>query len=98
MTRSGGKAVTHLSSKAQRLQIPLPGGSGRAPTGAVQFRDDWPGLFIRGDDAVMIAFSIRQLQQLLAHSDDLQVASALGRLSDIADLIERDVKFDPDES
>lgn len=33
-------------------EIPIPGGSGRIKTGAMRFRGDWPGLFIRGDDCM----------------------------------------------
>ena len=74
------------------IQIPLPGGSGKAPTGAVQFRDDWPGLFIRGDTAIAMSISIRELQGRLSKTTDVQISSALQRLSKIADIIERDVK------
>jgi len=73
------------------LQIPLPGGSGKAPTGAVQFRDDWPGLFIRGDDAMVAAYAIRQLQERLAKHPDPWVRHTLHQLAEIADIIERDV-------
>jgi len=31
----------------------------RIETGAVQFNDDWPGLFIRGDEALYLAGLIR---------------------------------------
>ena len=42
-------------------QIPVPGNSGDTPTGAMQFQEDWPGLFIRGDDAIMLMSAIQQL-------------------------------------
>jgi hypothetical protein len=71
---------------------PLPGGSGRVPTGAVQFRDDWPGLFVRGDAAIILAFHIRSLEAVLAQSQDLLVQSALSKLVPIAEVIEREVK------
>lgn len=80
------------STNSRILQIPLPGGSGNAPTGAVQFRDDWPGLFVRGDTAIVLGFAIRNLEKALAKSDDVVVASALNKLSVIADIIERDVR------
>jgi hypothetical protein len=79
-------------SKRKLLEIPLPGGSGRAETGAVQFKNDWPGLFIRGDAAIAMAFSIRQLETALAKCEDVAVASSLRRLLVIAEIIERDVK------
>jgi hypothetical protein len=46
-------------------QIPLPGDSGRTPTGAMQFQDDWPGLFVRGDSAGSVLTAVRRLQTFL---------------------------------
>jgi hypothetical protein len=37
-------------------------GVDRVSSGPVQFGNDWPGLFIRGDHALKVAMSIRQLQ------------------------------------
>lgn len=71
-------------------QVPFPGSSGHTPTGAMQFQDDWPGLFIRGDTAVSLHASIRGLQERLADHPDALVAAALIQLQGIADIIERD--------
>ncbi len=73
-------------------QIPLAGGSGRVPTGAVQFQDDWPGLFVRGDDAIGLLCAIRQLAERVERQADPAIASALCRLEHVADIIERDVR------
>lgn len=73
------------------IKIPLPGGSGCAPTGAIQFQDDWPGLFIRGDQAIALLVRIRALEQRLSGHPDGVVAAALLELRKIANLIERDV-------
>jgi hypothetical protein len=86
-----------MSNKPRVLQIPLPGGSGEAPTGAVQFQNDWPGLFIRGDDAIDLLSKIRGLQQRLAGHPDVVVAAALMRLEEVAVLIERDVMMRSEE-
>ncbi len=75
----------------QVTQIPLPGDSGRTPTGAMQFQDDWPGLFVRGDSAVAVLLAIRRLQAFLRECPDLEVASALSVLGSLADTIDRDV-------
>lgn len=72
-------------------QIPFPGSSGETPTGAMQFQDDWPGLFIRGDDAVQLMAAICELQDRLTGHPDLFIASAMSRLSPYADVIRRDV-------
>ena len=75
----------------QITQIPFPGDSGRTPTGAMQFQDDWPGLFIRGDSALSVLTAIRRLQKHLQDCDDLEVALALSVLGSHADTIDRDV-------
>jgi hypothetical protein len=72
-------------------QIPVPGSSGRTPTGAMQFQNDWPGLFIRGDSAVPVKTAIRRLQEYLRDCQDVEVASALSVLGEIADIIDQDV-------
>lgn len=83
---------TEPSNQARVFQVPLPGGSGNVPSGAMQFRDDWPGLFLRGDTAIVIGLAIRQLETALASSQDPSVWSALRKLTAIADLIDHDVR------
>lgn len=73
-------------------QISLPGGSGRIPTGAIQFQDDWPGLFVRGDDALALLSAIRELAARVGDHADPVVAGALDRLQRIAAVIEQDVR------
>jgi hypothetical protein len=72
-------------------KIPIPGNSGATPTGAMQFLNDWPGLFVRGDDAMMLKAAIEELSERLTDHPDLFVASALARLSKYAEIIARDV-------
>jgi hypothetical protein len=69
-------------------QIPVPGSSGETPTGAMQFRNDWPGLFIRGDDAISMLSELRRLDQVLR---DQGQAGLPWKLSEIVEIIERDV-------
>ena len=71
------------------LQIPLPGGSGVACTGQVQFQNDWPGLFVRGDHAMIITGAIRHLQKHLAAETDQDVLEDLDHLAALADIVER---------
>jgi hypothetical protein len=58
----------------------LPAAPERVETGPVQFGDDWPGVFIRGDHAFSLCahldgpeplreMAIKQLRTLLARSD-----------------------------
>lgn len=37
----------------------LPQQEERVETGPVQFGDDWPGLFVRGDNCIAIAMALR---------------------------------------
>jgi len=76
-------------------QIPLPGGSGVACTGPVQFQNDWPGLFVRGDHAMIITGAIRHLQKHLANETDEEVLESLERLIAIADIVERHLIVKP---
>jgi hypothetical protein len=70
------------------LQIPLPGIRDRA----VQFQHDWPGLFLRGDTALVVAWAIRELECRLSDTADDRVSVALNKLSPIAELIEKNVR------
>lgn len=40
----------------------LPKQANRVETGSVQFGEDWPGVFIRGDEALGMAEQIEKLQ------------------------------------
>jgi hypothetical protein len=37
----------------------FPGQAERVETGAIQFGNDWPGLFLRGDDAIALRANIK---------------------------------------
>ena len=39
------------------LRVPQPDPQHRVETGPVQFGDDWPGVFIRGDNALAFAMT-----------------------------------------
>jgi hypothetical protein len=80
-----------MNSKPNRTQIPVPGGSGLTPTGAMEFRDDWPGLFVRGDKAGEISCAVRRLQQHCSDHEHWEVQTSLRVLGEIADIIENDV-------
>lgn len=49
-----------MPQKQNIREIPAPEG-GRVETGPVQFGDDWPGTFIRGDNAGYYALLLNQL-------------------------------------
>jgi hypothetical protein len=73
------------------IQIPFPGGSGNVPTGAIQFENDWPGLFLRGDSAIALRGTILGLRQRLVSHPDPAIGALMFQLGQIADSIERDV-------
>jgi hypothetical protein len=73
-------------------QIPAPTNLRRVETGAVQFGDDWPGLFVRGDSALDLRNKIRQLAERIGEHPDSVVGLALHQLKHIADIIDQDVR------
>lgn len=82
-----------MSQNVQRL----PEQRGRVETGAVQFGEDWPGLFIRGDNAFYYAILIRQiLDRVRAHPiNEMQTHVAVAELEGLATMIENDVIVKP---
>lgn len=81
-----------MESIKRVLLLPAPQGLPRVETGAVQFGDDWPGLFLRGDNAVALKIWIRSLCELLEQHPDPRVADRLDHLRAYADLIEQNVQ------
>jgi hypothetical protein len=72
------------------IHIPIPGGSGRMSSGAVQFQDDWPGLFIRGDECMGLALRLEMLKQKIG-----EATFAASGLQGLINVIERDVIIRP---
>ena len=71
-------------------KLPAPTEGGRDESGAVQFGDDWPGLFIRGDNAMCIAMAIKRLKGQLVMKD-LESTIAIAELNGLYDIIVNDV-------
>jgi hypothetical protein len=73
---------------------PPTDGEGRVETGAVKFGDDWPGFFIRGDNAISLRRRINDLLEYLS-AEDVQNNNTIGNAAydpkEIADLIGNDV-------
>jgi hypothetical protein len=61
-------------------------------TGVVQFKGDWPGIFIRGDDALGHAYVIRtvlrQVEEAMRGGTALQPSSEWAHLHELAELLE----------
>jgi hypothetical protein len=54
-------------------KIDLTPGANRVETGAVQFSDDWPGIFIRGDDAFRLLGILTPLQGVWTFQPDMNI-------------------------
>lgn len=80
------------SPKITRLVIAE--GAPRVPTGAVQFSDDWPGLFVRGDNAFALLLELKQILETLDAHEELNCPTYLVR--EIAQIIEQDVLLSPE--
>jgi uncharacterized protein (TIGR02996 family) len=72
-------------------QVPAPTDLPRVESGAVQFGNDWPGLFLRGDHAHSAMTWIQRLVERLAGHPDPDVADILHLLMGYADVIRRHV-------
>lgn len=66
----------------------------RPETGPMQFGNDWPGVFIRGDNAMGYLLMLRQIQECLP-ADDLALANIMGLQSLINDLGGCDARTSP---
>jgi hypothetical protein len=78
----------------QKLQVDL-GEDARIETGVVQFNSDWPGVFIRGDNAVGYASCLEQALNILKSQSDLHsgcqdfaLAIALVNLASLKNLLQ----------
>ena len=56
------------------VMLPLPPGMTRMESGPVQFGDDWPGIFLRGDNAIGIAIVLNGIADMLPNLDPVTEA------------------------
>jgi hypothetical protein len=59
----------------------------RIETGPVQINDDWPGVFIRGDNAMFYAMALKSLLNMLKDEKDLDRMLAVSPLYGLAELL-----------
>lgn len=62
-------------SNQRVVKVPMPEGMTRPETGPMQFGDDWPGVFIRGDNAFHMAMLMRTAAQALRVSINDEVGA-----------------------
>lgn len=83
-----------MEKNAKITQIVVQNDPGRVSTGAVQFNDDWPGLFIRGDEAFALMLELKQILQTLGENDESGYSAYV--IKKIIDVIEQDVILHPE--
>lgn len=61
----------------------------RVETGPIQFGDDWPGVFIRGDNAAYYAFTLKSMIEYKRKNGSMTIEDSVlvGLLSDLASCI-----------
>jgi hypothetical protein len=74
--------------------VPFEGKGGRVETGAAQIGDDWPGLFIRGDDCIYLKAILERYISLDKESSLPQML-ATGFFNMIVEEIENNVLVKP---
>lgn len=65
----------HSKVYAEHFKIACTGRelNSRIETGAIQFGDDWPGIFIRGDNALHFGVTLHTLFDVIEHNDIEQI-------------------------
>ncbi len=83
--------IQTISADLSQLPEPFPGHAAtRVETGALQINDDWPGVFIRGDNAMHYAMSIKQCLSRLESQTDSEFIDifAISTLKSLAQLLD----------
>jgi hypothetical protein len=83
-------------AKSEVMMRTFPAQENRVESGAIRFGDDWPGLFLRGDDAFMHASSIQIVVRELVkrygkENVPLDMLIAIKELAGLADTIRGEV-------
>lgn len=61
----------------------------RLETGVVQPEGDWPGVFIRGDNAFALAQAIRHVVAAVPEGSDFYLQMSVRQLESLGDLLQR---------
>lgn len=80
ISHDGVKALETNISADGLVMLPMPEGMARPETGAMQFGDDWPGVFIRGDNAAYYSLA---LDSLLKGNVDPMTTGILAGLNEL---------------
>ena len=88
---SGGFSIGAVGCELQQIGFTLPAMKRRVETGAVQFGDDWRGLFIRGDDCMALNLALNALLKIVYDGRPTPETLSLARIADIQEIIETNV-------
>ena len=62
--------------------------SERVPTGPLKLGEDWPGIFIRGDEALGMASDMKRMAEAFDRGDEAVIKSSPIYLRRIASMLE----------
>lgn len=78
-----------MSKMAADIQkLPAPTEQSRVETGIVQFGDDWPGVFIRGDNCMGYLMGLRELLSQLSTENHAAIRINIGIVKGLVRLLE----------
>lgn len=64
------------ASRLERIvMLPMPDKMQRVETGVIQFGNDWPGVYVRGDNALHMAMLMRTAAQALRVSINDEISA-----------------------
>lgn len=79
--------------KNRITKIPYPGSSGTCPSGAMEFEHDWPGLWLRGDEALSLHTELMYFKEKVLIPKGIK--SYPNSLEVILEIIIEDVRVKP---
>jgi hypothetical protein len=87
-----GKLPSELLREAGLLKSPIrivkvENLKDRVETGAVQFNDDWPGLFIRGDNAFWYAMQLELIKDCIENKTEPHPLMTMPSLDSLIELL-----------
>lgn len=66
---------------AAMLHLPMPEGMTRMESGPISFGDDWPGMFVRGDEAAELAWVPVFLEKLFEMHPEIRFSEQIQLLN-----------------
>lgn len=76
--------MPRFSYELQKINVDI---NNRIETGPVQINDDWPGIFIRGDNAMFYGMALKTLLHMLKDETDIGRSLAISPLYGLVELL-----------